>query len=127
MPAASLAESLIASQDATAPKTEYGDTTMLRNGPTTEMAMGDKGEKAAKERAGWIRDEDTGKMRMTTIFVDEQKAMKEYGEVSVPDDRKGRIFELFENGDSLVEFETPEGPHKYDDEPFETKDVKQVQ
>ena len=100
---------------------------MLRNGPTTKMAMGDKGEKAAKERVGWIRDEDTGKMRMTTIFVDEQKAMKEYGEVSVPDDRKGRIFELFENGDCLVEFETPEGPHKYDDEPFEAKAVKPAQ
>ena len=53
--------------------------------------------------------------------------MKEYDEVSVPDGRKGRIIELFENGDCLVEFETPEEPHKYDDELFEAKDGKSVQ
>ncbi len=50
--------------------------------------------------------------------------MTEYEEVTVPDGRTGRIIELFDNGDCLVEFETPGGPHRYDDEFFEAKDVR---
>ncbi len=50
--------------------------------------------------------------------------MKEYDEVTVPDGRTGHIIELFENGDCLVEFETPDGPHRYDDELFKAGEVK---
>lgn len=50
--------------------------------------------------------------------------MKEYDKVIVPDGRVGHIIEFFENGDCLVEFETPDGPHRYDDEFFMAEDVK---
>lgn len=50
--------------------------------------------------------------------------MKEFDAVVVPDGRAGRIIELFANGDCLVEFATPEGPHRYDDEFFEAGEVR---
>lgn len=50
---------------------EYKDTTPHGDRFTTEMVMSGKDGKAAKVKVGWIRDDDTGKMRMTTIFVDE--------------------------------------------------------
>lgn len=50
--------------------------------------------------------------------------MKEYDKVIVPDGRVGHIIEHFENGDCLVEFETPDGPHRYEDEFFMAKDIK---
>lgn len=50
--------------------------------------------------------------------------MKEHDKVIVPDGRTGRVIELFENGDCLVEFETQDGAHRYEDEFFEAKDVR---
>ena len=52
--------------------------------------------------------------------------MKEYDDVTVPDGRIGHIIELFDNGDCLVEFETPNGPHRYDDEFFKASEVELV-
>lgn len=53
--------------------------------------------------------------------------MREYDEVIVPDGRRGHVIEVFENGDCLVEFETPDGPDKYDDEFFEAKDITPIE
>ena len=50
--------------------------------------------------------------------------MKEYDEVTVLDGRTGHIIEVFENGDCLVEFETPDGPHRYEDEFFKADEIK---
>ncbi|WP_165247491.1 hypothetical protein [Adlercreutzia sp. ZJ141] len=50
--------------------------------------------------------------------------MKEYDEVIVPDGRIGHIIELFDNGDCLVEFRTPDGPDAYEDEFFKANQVK---
>lgn len=41
------------------------------DGYTTEMAMRGKDGKSAKAKVGWMKDADTGKKRLTTIFVDE--------------------------------------------------------
>lgn len=50
---------------------EYRDTTPHGDRFTTEMVMEGKDGKSAKVKVGWIRDGEAGKMRMTTIFVDE--------------------------------------------------------
>ena len=55
--------------------------------------------------------------------MNREAAMREYDEVIVPDGRRGHIIEIFENGDCLVEFETPDGSDKYDDEFFEAEDI----
>lgn len=50
---------------------EYRDSTPYGDRCTTEMVMMGKDGKSAKVKVGWIKDKDTGKMRLTTIFVDE--------------------------------------------------------
>ena len=50
---------------------EYRDSTPYGDRYTTEMVMRGKDGKSAKVKVGWIKDKDTGKMRLTTIFVDE--------------------------------------------------------
>lgn len=50
---------------------EYRDTIEHGKRYTTNMVMGGKDGRSAKVRVGWIKDEKTGKLRLTAIFVDE--------------------------------------------------------
>lgn len=50
---------------------EYKDTITHGDRFTTNMVMGGKDGRSAKVKVGWIKDEKTGKLRLTTIFVDE--------------------------------------------------------
>lgn len=49
----------------------FRDSTPHGDRYTTEMVMRGKDGKNAKVKVGWMKDTDTGKMRLTTIFVDE--------------------------------------------------------
>ena len=51
--------------------------------------------------------------------------MKEIEKVDLSDCRTGHILEVLNGGEAyLVEFETPDGPDRYDDAVFEAKDVR---
>ncbi len=51
--------------------------------------------------------------------------MKEFDKVILPDGRTGAILEVFNDGEAyLVEFETPEGPHRYDDEVYKASELR---
>lgn len=51
--------------------------------------------------------------------------MKEFEKVVLSDGRTGHILEVLNGGEAyLVEFETPDGPDRYDDAVFEAKDVR---
>lgn len=51
--------------------------------------------------------------------------MKELDKVVLPDGRTGHVLEALDDGEAyLVEFETPDGPDRYDDAVFEAKDVR---
>lgn len=54
--------------------------------------------------------------------------MKEFDKVMLPDGRTGTILEVFNDGEAyLVEFKTPEGPHRYDDEVYEASELRLVE
>lgn len=56
--------------------------------------------------------------------------MKENDKVRLPNGRVGTILEVFvvdDRTDYLVEFETPEGPHVYDNEFFSASDCTPVE
>lgn len=51
--------------------------------------------------------------------------MRMFDKVAIPGDRVGTILEVFNDGEAyLVEFETPNGPHRYDDDVFEAGEVE---
>lgn len=58
----------------------------------------------------------------------EVRRMKEFDKVILPDGRTGAILEVFNDGEAyLVEFETPEGPHRYDDEVYKASELRPVE
>ncbi|WP_417142357.1 hypothetical protein [Raoultibacter massiliensis] len=51
--------------------------------------------------------------------------MEEFDRVIMPDGRIGAVLEVFNDGEAyLVEFETPDGPHCYDDDVFRAEELK---
>lgn len=53
--------------------------------------------------------------------------MREGDRVVLPDGKVGSVIEAFEDGFCLVEFPTPDGPHRYDDDVFGPDDMEPVE
>lgn len=75
----------------------------------------------------WIREFKETRIRLATIHVDEweEVVMEEGDKVILPDGRTGYIIEVFGKGEAyLVEFATPDGPHRYDNAFYKPEELK---
>lgn len=88
--------------------------------------MGKTG-KTAKVTVGWILDPEVARIRPAAVYVSEWggAAMEEGDKVILPDGRTGYIIHVFKEGEAyLVEFATPDGPHRYDNDVYKPEELK---